>query len=128
MGTLNFASQHLRFNQVIVTVNRETFIEFMDDLIPKIAKEKDTPTFIILDYTRIHHGFDDSITLGWMKTHNTFLGFIPSYSPELNMIEILWKHPKYYWRKFATWTKDTLRDHVKELLERFGTKIQINFS
>ncbi len=128
MGALNFASQRLHFKQVIGTVNRETFIEFMDDLIPQIAKGKNIPTFIILDNARIHHGLDDSITLRWMKAYNTFLCFIPPYSPELNMIEILWKHAKYHWRDFVTWTKETFREHVQELLEGFGTKFQINFS
>ncbi|WEF29177.1 hypothetical protein PYR66_05475 [Klebsiella aerogenes] len=30
------------------------------------------------------------------------------YGPELNLIEIVWKQAKYHWRRFITWTKDTM--------------------
>ena len=98
----------------------------MADLIPKIAKP--IPTFIILDNPRIHHGPDDSLTLRWRQEFNTFLCYLPPYSPELNLIEILWKHAKYYWREFTTWSKDAFRSKISELLDGFGTKFQINFA
>jgi transposase len=36
------------------------------------------------------------------------LFYLPPHSPELNLIEIVWKHAKYHWRRFVTWTKDTI--------------------
>lgn len=126
MGALDFAGQRLYHTQASTTVNRQTFIDFMEHLIPQIAKP--VPTFIILDNARIHHGLDDSLTLRWMKEFNTFLCYLPPYSPELNMIEILWKQAKYYWREFVTWSKDSLRSNISELLDGFGTKFQINFA
>ena len=66
----------------------------MDDLLPRIAKP--TPTFFILDNARIHHGLDPATTLRWMTKFNTVLCYIPPYSPELNMIEILWMQAKYH--------------------------------
>lgn len=126
MGALDFARQRLYHVQGASTVNRETFIDFMEHLIPQIAKP--VPTFIILDNARIHHGLDDSLTLRWMKEFNTFLCYLPPYSPELNMIEILWKQAKYHWREFATWSKETFRPRVSELLDGFSTKFQINFA
>ncbi|WP_424218128.1 transposase [Azovibrio sp.] len=53
---------------------------------------------------------------------------MPPYSPELNLIEIVWKQAKYHWREFATWSKDTFRAKVSELLDGFGTKFQIGFA
>ncbi|WP_422646233.1 transposase, partial [Xenorhabdus nematophila] len=29
-----------------------------------------------------------------------FLLYLPAYSPELNLIEIVWKQAKYHWRRF----------------------------
>ena len=126
MGALDFAGQRLYHAQAPATVNRETFIDFMEHLIPAIAKP--VPTFIILDNARIHHGLDDSLTLRWMKEFNTFLCYLPPYSPELNMIEILWKQAKYHWREFTTWSKDAFRSKISELLDGFGSKFQISFA
>jgi transposase len=95
-------------------------------LIPQIAKP--VPTFIILANTRIYHNLDDSMTLRCMKEFNTFLCYLPPYSPELNMIEILWKQAKYHWREFATWSKNSFRSKISELLDGFGTIFQIDFT
>ena len=126
MGALDFSNQRLFHTQVSGSVYRETFTAFMDDLLPRIAQP--TPTFFILDNARIHHGLDPATTLRWMTEFNTVLCYLPPYSPELNMIEILWKHAKYHWREFITWSKDTLRDKVCELLDGFGSKYQISFA
>lgn len=126
MGALDFAGQRLHHQQVAGTINREIFVAFVDGLLPRVTKPM--PTFIILDNARIHHGLDDDTLLRWMIDHNTFLCYLPPYSPELNMIEILWKQAKYHWREFVTWTKDTLRENVQELLDGYGTKFQINFT
>ena len=126
MGALDFAGQRLYHAQATSTVNRETFVDFMERLIPQIAKP--VPTIIILDNARIHHNLDESMTLRWMKEFNTFLCYLPPYSPELNMIEILWKQAKYHWREFVTWSKDSFRSKVSELLDGFGTKFQIDFT
>ncbi|WP_370663455.1 transposase [Massilia rhizosphaerae] len=29
------------------------------------------------------------------------LSYLPPYSPELNRIEIMWTHAKYFWRRFV---------------------------
>ena len=73
MGALDFARQRLYHAQATATVNRETFVDFMERLIPQIAKP--VPPFVILDNARIHHGLDDSLTLRWMKESS-----IPSFA------------------------------------------------
>jgi len=44
------------------------------------------------------------------------------------MIEIVWKHFKYHWRRFVTWTRDTIDAELAELLSGYGSKFQVNFS
>ena len=125
-GALDFAGQRLYHAQATSTANRETFVDFMERLIPQIAQP--VPTFILLDNAPIHHGLDDSLPLRWMKEFNTFLCYLPPYSPELNMIEILWKQAQYHWRAFATWSKETFRSTISELLDGFRTQFQISFA
>ncbi|CAM3340811.1 putative transposase (fragment) [Xenorhabdus nematophila ATCC 19061] len=54
--------------------------------------------------------------------------YLPAYSPELNLIEIVWKQAKYDWRRFITWTQDTMEYEVNTLLKGYGDQFAINFS
>ncbi|WP_080411757.1 transposase [Burkholderia ubonensis] len=44
----------------------------------------------------------------WLIDHKAVLFYLPAYSPELNKIEIVWRQLKYRWRRFVTWTKQTI--------------------
>lgn len=41
------------------------------------------------------------------------LYYLPPYSPELDRIEILWKHAKYDWRRFASINGAALREEIQ---------------
>ncbi|KHD29533.1 transposase [Xenorhabdus nematophila] len=56
-----------------------------------------------------------------------FLLYLPTYSPELNLIEIVWKQAKYHWRRFMTWTQETMEEEINALLGGYGEKYAINF-
>lgn len=51
---------------------------------------------------------------------------LPPYSPELNLIENLWKQAKYHWRTFTTWAKQDLSKQVHALLSGFGTQFKFS--
>ena len=54
--------------------------------------------------------------------------YLPSYSPELNLIEILWRFIKYYWLPFSAYTSfQCLCTAVEDILTRFGTDYKITF-
>ncbi|QTA80394.1 Transposase family protein, DDE domain-containing [Desulfonema limicola] len=55
--------------------------------------------------------------------------FLPKYSPELNLIEILWQKMKYEWLPFAAYTSfNKLQEWVDEILLNFGSQYVIEFS
>jgi transposase len=56
------------------------------------------------------------------------LFYLPSYSPGLNLIKIVWKQAKYYWRRYVTWTKETIDAEIVKLLDTYASKFQIDFS
>jgi transposase len=56
------------------------------------------------------------------------LFYLPPYSPELNLIELIWKHAKYHWRRFATWTKETIDAELGKLLAGYGSEFEIRFA
>ena len=59
-------------------------------------KEKDSkkPCYIVLDNAKIHKSKEFKKEAKKWEEKNVFLFFIPPYSPELNLIEILWKNLK----------------------------------
>jgi transposase len=60
---------------------------------------------------------------------NLFVYLLPAYSPELNLIEIIWRMIKYHWPPLNAY--DSYKDLFRELgkvLKGIGSKYQINFA
>jgi len=105
-------------------VNSQIMIEFLDDFSETITKK----TVVILDNAPIHKSkiFAEKIK-DWKKM-GLFVHFIPPYSPELNLIEILWRFIKYRWLPFDSYTCfEALKKRLNEVLDNFGTKYVIKF-
>jgi hypothetical protein len=105
---------------------REDVIRFFDDL---AAQEHTVPRILVLDNASFHKGkqIDKRRRREWMA-QGLFLYYLPPYSPELNRIEILWKHAKYFWRRFVSLRGSQLLNEVETLMNGFGTAFTINFA
>ncbi len=125
IGALDFGPNKLIHAPCPGTVKGPDVMRFIDGL---LADSNGWPTVIVLDNASIHHGIDEATRERWLIEHKAFLFYLPPYSPELNMIEIVWRHLKYRWRRFVTWSKDTIDAELAELLSGYGSKFQINFS
>src|SRR2546425_2190496 len=63
----------------------------------------------------------------WVK-RGLIIKYLPPYSPELNLIEILWRFMKYSWLPFSAYMSfPCLVQAVEDILTRFGTDYTINF-
>jgi hypothetical protein len=63
----------------------------------------------------------------WVK-RGLILKYLPPYSPELNLIEILWRFMKYYWIPFSAYMSlQCLLQSVEDILQCFGTDYVIAF-
>ena len=63
------------------------------------------------------------------KQKNLEIFWLPSYSPQLNLIEILWRFMKYEWIEidaYSSW--QNLVNYVEKVLQDFGKKYVINFA
>jgi hypothetical protein len=104
---------------------RDDVVGFFDDL---AAQDHTVPRIVILDNASIHKGKQiERRRRKWMA-QGLFLYYLPPYSPELNRIEILWKHAKYFWRRFVGLKGRELLNEVESLMKGFGTAFTINFS
>ena len=85
-------------------------------------------TVVVIDNAPIHKSQAFQKKLPTWEKKGLFLYFLPAYSPELNLIEILWRFIKYFWLPFSAYLNfDALVDAVEEILMNVGTKYQIAF-
>ncbi|MFM0210034.1 transposase [Paraburkholderia sediminicola] len=97
LGALDFGANLLTLHTSKTTIKRHDVVQFLD----QITRES-TPsltTVVVLDNARIHHNIDQEILDRWLLEHRMVLFYLPPYSPELNLIEIVWKHAKYHLRR-----------------------------
>ncbi|MFM4849399.1 transposase [Aeromonas rivipollensis] len=126
LGVLDYGANTLMYQVHSTSVKRDTVVQFVDQIAQ--AGEPGKPTIVVLDNAKIHHGINEKTLHRWLVEHSLFLLYLPAYSPELNLIEIIWKQAKYHWRRFVTWTKETIDDEIAALLGGYGSKFEINFS
>lgn len=119
------------FHTVEGRVSSETVIAAFDAFAAQYAAEyaqTRTPCFVILDNAPVH---TSKAFLGkrddWMLA-GICLHFLPTYSPELNPIEILWHKIKYEWLPLDAYKsyKD-MKEQVLAVLAEFGKKYTITF-
>lgn len=91
------------------TINTEATIHLLEAI---KQKQKHGKVYLILDNARYHHA---KLVRRWILHHPRFkLLFLPAYSPNLNLIERLWRffHQKitynHYFETFAEFKKTTL--------------------
>jgi transposase len=126
IGALEFSTGRLWYDLNNQSIKRA----HVTDLIDRIAqREQRMPlTVVVLDNATMHHHFDADKLDEWLIEHRLILLHLPPYSPELNLIEILWKHAKYHWRRFVTWSKQQLWEEVTKLLDSVGNQFKIRYS
>jgi len=107
------------------SINSEVVTACFDEFISTL----NNTSIVVLDNAPIHHSkwFESQIER-WEK-EGLYLYFLPTYSPELNLIEILWKHIKYYWISLSAYISfDALRKEVDRVLANVGGKYKIQFT
>ncbi len=63
-----------------------------------------------------------------METKKLEIFWLPTYSPKLNLIEILWKFIKYEWIEIDAYNSlKSLKKYLKKVLDKLGTEYVINF-
>lgn len=102
--------------------------EFVCNCINDFITTLDKPTVIVLDNAPFHRcQLLYSFIEQWQQKQ-VYVFFLPTYSPHLNRIEILWRKIKYEWLKPKHFfSRRTMVKAVKKILTTFGTEYSINF-
>ncbi len=126
VGALDYATGTVWHDLHGKSVRRDAVVGLID----RIAKrdQRMPLTLVVLDNARTHHNIDPEKLDEWLVEHRLVLMHLPPYSPELNPIEVVWKHLKYHWRRFVTWSKEELFEQVQNLMAGIGSNFKISFS
>ena len=86
-------------------------------------------TVIIIDQASIHTSDAFMEKLEEWEKKNLKIFWLPTHSPHLNLIEILWRFLKYELIEFSTYKdRKSLLAYVKKVLDNFGGEYVINFA
>ena len=82
---------------------------------------------IVLDNARVHTKAVKECMAVW-EGLGLYVFFLPTYSPQLNIADILWRKLKYEWLQPDHYRdKETLHKNVKRLLNEVGNQMKIAF-
>jgi transposase len=85
-------------------------------------------TVIVMDNSPIHKSDEFQECIPAWKKQGLVIKFLPEYSPELNLIEILWRMIKYYWLPFSAYHSfSNLFQALMDILGSVGSKYRISF-
>jgi len=82
------------------SVDTSVMIACFDQLSTQIAKRSD----VLLDHAPMHRSKAFIAQMPRWVRQGLIVKSLPAYSPELNLIEILWRFIKYYWLPFSAYT------------------------
>src|SRR6266566_3613939 len=107
------------------SINTSVVVACLNDFCQRIKKK----TMVIMDNSSIHRSEEFEEYLAQWKKKGLRIKYLIPYAPELNLIEILWRHIKYLWLPFSAYQcMETLREALEHILKDFGSKYQITFA
>lgn len=124
LGVMN-RKNHLETYVSTQSINSDVIVACIDAFFPHV----DIPTVIVVDRASIHTSAAIFERLEEWKERGLTIFELPAYSPELNLIEILWRFIKYEWlpiNAYSSW--ELLVSSVEKILKEFGENYVINFA
>lgn len=124
LGIMN-RKNHLETYVSTQSINSDVIVACIDAFFPQV----DIATVMVVDRASIHTSAAVFERLEEWKERGLTIFELPAYSPELNLIEILWRFIKYEWipiNAYSSW--EALVSSVEKILKEFGKNYVINFA
>src|SRR5215467_3242852 len=84
-------------------------------------------TVVVIDNASVHTSEEFEECLPRWKKKGLIIKYLSTYSPELNLIEILWRKIKYTWLPFSAYQcLNALRDALDSPPDTFTSHFEIN--
>jgi transposase len=115
----------LMFSTTTQNITSSFVFEYLERLSFMLKK----PTVIVLDNASVHTAKIIRQQRKVWEERGLTLFYLPPHSPQLNLIEILWKMLKYYWLSPEDYVEEQLLFYQTNLaLAAVGSSLNINFS
>ena len=125
LGFFTPKTQSYVYHMVEGWVTSQHVIASMDAFVTTLTK----PTVIILDNASIHRSAAFQERVADWQEKGLFFYYLPPYSPELNLIEILWRFLKYPWLPLDAFQSFAhLKKALVHVLDHVGTSYSISFA
>lgn len=127
LNVLGFCNKQLDFHATTIQgwVDSEIVIACFDRFCDTINK----PTTVILDNASIHTSAKFKDKLEKWTVRGLTVKYLPTYSPELNLIEIVWRFIKYHWLPLSAYASfKNLKLELQNVLDGIGSEYQITFA
>ena len=117
LGFLDINNQNLFSYTMHDKVDSEVVVAIFDEFVKTISKT----TVVVLDNASIHRSKLFKSNIEKWKKKGLLLFYLPPYSPELNLIEILWRRMKYHWIELDAYTSfENLKNFIEKILANYG--------
>ena len=127
LNVLGFINTKCDFTSFVVngTVDSDAVIACFDSFCETISK----PTWIVVDNAPTHTATKFKNKRETWEQKGLYIYYLPAYSPELNIIEIVWRFIKYQWMPFSAYlSSKNLANSLDEILKNLGAKYRITFA
>ena len=129
LNVLGFLRRDNTFAPYLIegSVNSFVVVEVMEAFLQTLDPQRQS--VIIIDNAPIHTSeYFQLYKAHWQEGQVRFC-HLSAYSPELNIIEILWRFIKYEWLPWTAYQSiEKLRQELTEILLNVGNKFTISFA
>jgi transposase len=88
-----------------------------------------TKTVVVVDNASSHRSEAFAARMPYWKKHGLIIKYLSPYSPELNLIEILWRRIQYTWLPCSAYEcLNALSEALEAILSHVGSAYQITFA
>ena len=127
LNVLGFLSKLGTFYSYVAECNVDT--DIVISVFQEFAKNIKKETHVYIDNAPIHTSKKFLSEIEVLKEKNIYVHFLTPYSPQLNIIEILWRFIKYSWLDLSSFLSfKNLKDNLFNVLRKIEDgRCQINF-
>jgi transposase len=128
LNVLGFLTPKLQFESWCFQgcINTDVVVAVFD----QFANLKSSKTrVVIMDNASTHTCYEFIAKMDDWEEKGLYIKTLPEYSPELNLIEILWRFIKYLWLPFSAFLSfDNLVEEVEKILTKIGSEYLIDLA
>jgi transposase len=127
LNVLGFVNRECSFTSVVFegSVTSAVVVASIDHFISTLRR----PTVLIMDNASIHKSFEFQENIECWQQQGLTIVHIAPYSPELNIIEIVWRKIKYEWMPFSAYLSfQSLKECLFNILANIGKSYTIEFA